>query len=141
MRYAASLVLLAFAAAVQAGPALRVSDAWVRAIPGADVAAVYFVLHNAGPAAVTLRAVHSPVAGGAMVHETRLTNGQAQMRPRDSVTVAPGASATFSPGALHVMLTQLRGPLAVGTRVPLVLEFEGGERLETFATVRAPGAE
>ena len=46
-----------------AAPPLTVSDAWVRVTPGAEVAAAYFTLHNAGAAPVSVVAVSSPLAG------------------------------------------------------------------------------
>ena len=137
MRLTLLLSVLALVASAPAAPAtLSASGAWVRAVPGSDVAAVYFVLHNGGAQAVTLRAVGSPVAASAMVHETSVSGGQARMRPRAPLTLKAGASLTFAPEGLHVMLQQLRAPLAVGARVPVVLEFTDGERLEFSAPVR-----
>lgn len=129
-------VLALLAGTAAAPPTLSASDAWVRAVPGTDVAAVYFVLHNGGEHAVTLRAVHSPVAASAMVHETSVSDGRARMRPRPTLRLEPGASITFAPEGLHVMLQQLRAPLAVGTQVPLVLEFTDGQSLALSAPVR-----
>jgi len=134
------LVLALLNVAHAASPAVRVSGAWVRAVPGADVAAAYFVLYNTGPAAVSLRAVRSPLAGSVSVHETRQVNGQSQMRPRAAVPIGPGARVAFAPEGLHVMLSQLHVPLAVGLRVPLILEFSDGQTVELAAPVRPPDA-
>src|SRR5689334_1263419 len=55
---------------------LVVLDAWVRATPGADIAAAYMTLRNTGAASITVTGVESPMAGHAMIHETRVESGQ-----------------------------------------------------------------
>jgi len=122
-------------------PPLTVTDAWVRATPGAAVAAAYMTLHNAGARALRIVAVRSSAAGHAMIHETRLENGQSVMRPREPLDIPPGATVTLAPEGLHVMLTSLVRPLAVGEQVPLELLLEGGARVAVSARVRPLNAE
>jgi hypothetical protein len=55
---------------------LVVLDAWVRATPGADIAAAYMTLRNAGAVSITVTGVESPIAGHAMIHETKVESGQ-----------------------------------------------------------------
>lgn len=116
--------------------ALTVADAWVRAIPGAAVAAAYMTLHNGGKKPVRVIGVRSPLAGHAMIHETRLENGVSSMRPHEPLVIAPGASVTLEPGGLHLMLHDLAHPLAVDEQVPLELLIEGGGRVAVSARVR-----
>lgn len=134
------LALLACAALVAPlraqAPPLNVADAWVRATPGADVAAAYMTLHNAGTQPLRIVAVRSGVAAHAMIHETRLENGQSIMRAREPLDIAAGATVKLTPGGLHVMLTALAHPLAVGEQVPLELLLEGGARVAVSARVR-----
>ena len=132
---AAGLALGVLLASHAATP-LTVTDAWVRVTPGAELAAAYFTLHNAGPVPVTVVGVSSPVAAMAMIHETRLVGTQSTMRARAEVAVAPGATVRFAPEGLHVMLHNLKHPLNVGDAVPLVLELKGGGTLEVSARVR-----
>jgi copper(I)-binding protein len=152
MRGANSLLVLGAAlAALAASPlpaappapagTLSVENAWVRAIPGAAVAAAYMTLHNGGPNAVRVTGVRSALAGHAMIHETRLENGVSTMRPHEPLEIAAGASVTLEPGGLHVMLHDLAHPLAAGEQVPLELLLEGGGRIEVSARVRPLGAE
>jgi periplasmic copper chaperone A len=152
MRGANSLLVLgaAFAALASAplpaqpgAPAgtLTVTDAWVRAIPGAAVAAAYMRLHNGGTRPVRVTGVRSTLAGHAMIHETRLENGVSTMRPHEPLVVAPGASVELRPGGLHVMLHDLAHPLAVEEQVPLELLLEGGGRVAVSARVRPLSAE
>jgi len=152
MRGASSLLVLGAAlAALAASPLLAqpgapagplsVADAWVRAIPGATVAAAYMRLHNGGKAPVRVIGVRSALAGHAMIHETRLENGVSTMRPHEPLTIAAGASVALEPGGLHVMLHDLAHPLAVDEQVPLELLLEGGGRVAVSARVRPLSAE
>lgn len=121
--------------------ALAVADAWVRAAPGADVAAAYMKLHNRGPSELVVIAVRTALAREAMIHETRIERGESTMRARERVAVAPGASVALSPGGLHVMLRGLAHPLAVGEEVRLELLLAGGGSVAVSARVRPLNAE
>ena len=141
LRYPAALwvaVLATLSASVAAAqtPALEARDAWIRATPGAEVAAAYLTLRNRGPVAVVVRGVRSPLAGSAMIHESHLANGVSSMRPREPLSIAPGATVQFAPGGLHVMLQGLSHPLAPGDAVPLILILGDGAELAVTARVR-----
>jgi copper(I)-binding protein len=131
----ALLSLLAPAGAAQP-PALSAHDAWIRATPGVDVAAAYLTLHNGGTQVVVLSGVSSPEAASAMLHETRIVNGQSTMRPHEPLRIAPGETVRLAPGGLHIMLHNLKRPLAAGDEVPLVLLLEGAGNLTVMARVR-----
>ena len=120
---------------------LTVTDAWVRAIPGADVAAAYMTLHNGGRERLVVVGVRSALAGHAMIHETRVVNGVSTMRSHEPLVVAPGVSVTLAPDGLHVMLHDLAHPLAVGTEVPLEILLEGGGVVAVSARVRPLSAD
>jgi periplasmic copper chaperone A len=141
---ASLIVLTSFLAATptaaQPSP-LVAQDAWVRATPGADIAAAYLTLRNVSSSAVTVTAVESPVAGHAMIHETTLQGGQSKMRPHEQLVIAPGATVKLEPGGLHVMLHDLKQPLTAGQKVPLVIALAGGGTLQVTATVRPLNAE
>ena len=120
---------------------LTVTDAWVRAVPGAAVAAAYMTLRNGGPRAVRITGVRSTLAGHAMIHESQLIGGVSTMRAHEPLTVAAGASVELKPGGLHVMLEELAHPLAAGEQVPLELLLAGGGRVALSARVRPLSAE
>ncbi len=134
--FAACLAMLCAGVAGAQASALSVQDAWIRAIPGADVAAAYMTVQNGGKSEVVVIAVRSPLAGRAMIHATRLENGQSTMRPQQRLSIAAGATVRLAPGGLHVMLQALAHPLAPGSEVPLVLLLEGGGSLAVTARVR-----
>jgi copper(I)-binding protein len=120
---------------------LVAQDAWVRATPGVDMAVAYLTLRNASASAVTVTGVESPIAGHAMIHETKVEGGQSKMRPHEQLVIAPGATIKLEPGGLHVMLHDLKQPLTVGQKVPLVIRLAGGETIQASALVRPLGAE
>jgi copper(I)-binding protein len=144
VRLAAVLSLLASVAVAQTQPLaspLVAQDAWVRVTPAADMAVAYVTLRNVSATAVTVTGVQSPIAGHAMIHETKVEGGQSKMRPHEQLVVAPGATIKLEPGGLHVMLHDLKQPLTVGQKVPLVILLAGGGTLQVTAAVRPLGAE
>jgi copper(I)-binding protein len=121
--------------------ALVVQNAWVRATPGGQIAAAYVTFRNVSAVAVTVSGVESPIAGHAMIHETKVEGGQSKMRPHEQLVVAPGATVKLEPGGLHVMLHDLKQPLTVGQTVPLVILLADGGTVQVAAAVRPLGAE
>ena len=129
----ARLILALAAALWVAAPALaqapqqpiQVMGAWARSTPpGAKTAAAYFTVVNSGPAADRLVGVSTPAAGTADVHRSFDDNGVMKMRPAGPLDVKPNAPVVLSPGGLHVMMMDLKAPLADGQEFPLTLVFE-----------------
>jgi copper(I)-binding protein len=58
-------------------------------------------------------------------------NGVARMWPLAKLELAPGEQVRFEPGGRHLMISDLKGPLVVGKRVPVTFEFDGGEQALT----------
>jgi hypothetical protein len=141
-----SLLAAAFAVALAApalaqSPAIAVSHVWARATPpGAQAGVVYFTVTNRGAAADQLLAASTPVAGKAQLHTTITDNGVMKMRPIKDIDVKPGATVTLKPGGMHLMLTELKGPLKQGQSFPLSLTFAKAGRLDTTVTVEKIGA-
>jgi periplasmic copper chaperone A len=117
-------------------PALVVQDAWTRQPPGTDVAAVYLTVRNPTSKPITIVGIESSVAGHAMIHETKTEGGQSRMRPHEQLVVAPGETVKFEPGGLHVMLHDMKQPVAVGQSIQLVLVLADGSRIPVSAVVR-----
>jgi periplasmic copper chaperone A len=137
---AAYLFLLscAWLQAAHAGPPdITVTDAWVRAVPGSDVAAAYFTASNTGTRPAAIISIRSPVAASAMIHETTLVGMQSTMRPHEQLSLAPNQTVHLTPGGLHVMLMGLTHALNPGDQVSLVLLLEGGATITIAARVRA----
>jgi periplasmic copper chaperone A len=132
----AVLATLAACCAMAQAPALIVQDAWTRQAPGSDVAAVYLTLRNPTTKPITIVGVESSVAAHAMIHESKMVNGQSQMRPHEQLLVPPGQTVKLEPEGLHVMLHGLTQPVAVGQSVPLVLLLADGSKVQVKALVR-----
>jgi copper(I)-binding protein len=118
---------------------LRADDAWVRlpAVAGRPGAAYFTVKGSAE--ADTLLAVSTPAALRAELHETMDHDGVKSMRPARDIPVPAKGALQFAPGGRHVMLFDLGPNVKVGTRIPLVLAFAGGKRLEVQAQVVGAG--
>ena len=117
-------------------PALIVQNAWVREVPGSDVAAAYLTLRNPTTHPISIVGVESPLASHAMIHETRTEGGQSRMRPHERLVVPPGQTVKLEPGGMHVMLHGITRPTAVGQSVPLVLLLADGTKVQVAAVVR-----
>lgn len=139
MRHLAACLLLGCAAALAQASALTATDAWVRATPGVDVAAAYVTLHNGGAKPLVVTAVSSPLASAAMIHETRIVNGESSMRPHEQLRLDPGQTVRLAPGGLHIMLHLKARTLTAGENVPLTLQLQDGTTLAVTARVRALG--
>jgi periplasmic copper chaperone A len=126
----------ALRAAPPAPASVQVLNAWSRATaPGASVGVAYVEIVNSG-AADTLTGMESPVAGRVEMHSMSMNGAVMRMRPVASVQVPAGASISFEPGGLHVMLIDLKQPLQQDQRFPLTLLFEHAGRVRVEVLVR-----
>jgi periplasmic copper chaperone A len=135
-RIGAALTALLACYVMAAAPPLIVQDAWVREVPGSDVAAVYLTLRNPTKQPISIVGVESSLASHAMIHETRTESGQSRMRPHEQLVVPAGQTVKLEPGGLHVMLHGITRPAAVGESVPLVLLLVDGNKVQVAAIVR-----
>jgi copper(I)-binding protein len=63
-----------------------------------------------------------------------------QMRPVKTVNVPANGRVRFASGGLHVMLVDLKQPLAEGQKFPLKLEFRVAGTVNQEVRVKAIGA-
>src|SRR5579859_1995114 len=106
---AALLLALSFSSPVYAQTATRdtiaVQQPWARATPkGAKTGAAYMTLLNNGASADRLIGASTPVADKVQFHKETEDDGVSRMREVPGVELGPGASVSFKPGALHMML-------------------------------------
>lgn len=136
------LALLAAIAAVScavprtaaAQDTLEVSKARIRWLPGELPLAGYMELHNTGARRRVLTGAACDWFGKVMIHESVTEDGQSHMLMREQVVIAPGATLSFAPGGLHLMLMARQKPVQVGERIPVTLQFaDGSEQTVTFA--------
>lgn len=135
-----AILVLTGCAQQSTGPQIKIEDAWARPSAGADMnGAIYFRIVNDGKEADKLISADTPSAQAAEVHESMADdNGVMSMKPRENVEVSAGGEVEFKPGGLHIMLVDLKQPLAVGDEVTLTLRFEKAGEIVLNVKVREP---
>ena len=131
---AASLSAPAFAQTVD------VQGAWARAtVPGQKATGAFMKL--TAKEGVKLVAASSPVAGVTEVHEMKMDGDVMKMRAvAGGLDLPAGKTVELKPGGYHVMLLDLKAPLAKGTSVPLTLVFQDAKGVETKTELNVPVA-
>jgi len=117
-----------------------VEGAWARSMPAGANSAVYLVLQNRGDEPDHLTGGETEAAVGVEIHESRLEDGIMRMRELEEVAVEAGNRVEFRPGGIHIMLLELREPLAAGDSIRLLLHFQQSGSQTLQVPVRA-GAE
>lgn len=115
--------------AQQQPPAVRVEQAWVRpSVPGQQGTGGYMKL--TARERQQLVGAASPVAGVAEIHEMKMDGDVMTMKPVGVLDLPAGKTVELRPGGLHLMLMDLKQPLAAGSSVPLTLVFKDGRGVE-----------
>ena len=136
------IVALALTACGAAHDKTNVAKPWVRlsAVSG-NPSAAYFTV-NGGPVADRLMSVSSPLAIRAEMHDMKMAGGMMTMDAiKGGVALPAKGEIAFAPEGKHVMLFDVSPKVAVGGKMPLVLNFASGAKLETQAEVIAAGAD
>jgi periplasmic copper chaperone A len=120
---------------------LRIDQPVARATPpGARTGVVFFTIENLSNHAERLLRASTPVAAGVVMHQMAEKGGMMSMRAVPSLEIGPGGRLELGPGSYHLMLIDLKQPLKVGERFPLVLTFERLGTVTTTVTVEDMGA-
>ena len=82
-------------------------------------------------AGTRLVGVSSPVAGVAEVHEMKLENDIMKMRAVPALDLPAGQTVSLKPGGYHIMLMDLKAPLAKDSTVPMTLRFKDAKGVES----------
>lgn len=125
MKYASLMIVCAALATAcsDTGAPLVASDLSIaRPKPGTRMTAGYLTLTNNTSEQITITKVTSPEFHAVQMHESVIADGIVRMRPLDEVTIQPGGSVDFEPGARHLMLIQ-----PTGETDNVTLEFIAGE--------------
>jgi copper(I)-binding protein len=109
---------------------ITVSDAWARAtMPGQPVSAAYMQLRSDADA--KLVGVSSSVVPQVEVHEMKMEGDVMIMREVKALDLPKGKTVTLEPGGFHIMLMNLKQPIAAGEVIPLTLMIESGGKKQT----------
>jgi copper(I)-binding protein len=122
---------------------LDISNPWSRATPkGSSVAAGYMKITNSGSAPDRLIGGSSDVASKFEVHEMRMEDGVAKMRPATGgLEIKPGETVELKPGSFHIMFGGLKKPLSAGDHFKATLVFEKAGSVNVDYDVRAMGSD
>ena len=130
--FAALWVCAAFTAHAQ----VEVSDAWVRATGQGQKATGVF-MNLTAKKATRLVGVKADLTGSAEVHEMKMEKDVMKMQAVKSLDLPAGQTVTLKPGSYHVMLMDLKAPVAEDSQVVLTLLFEDAAGVKTQKEVKA----
>lgn len=100
--------------------------------------AVYLLIRNTGDQPERLLSASAARSERVSLHETRVTNGIAEMLSLpEGLDIPPGTTVALQPGGLHLMLENVREPLKAQERYTLTLVFKSGVSLDVPVLVRA----
>ena len=115
---------------------VTITDAWVRPTnPGQEVGAAYMTLNSKQD--VKLIAVESDVTKSVEIHSMTMKNGVMKMRMLETLDLTAGKPYELAPGGYHLMLFNLKKPLAEGELVNFTLHFKNKNRVEVQQKVQA----
>lgn len=138
----AAVLFLAFSGSIGSAEEFRagnlvILDPWAPPSLGQQrIGAVYFSIRNQGRDPDQLQGIDLPDGGRAMLHNSMMQGGIMHMEMMDVLEIPAGGEAALQPGAMHVMLTGLPGPLLKGSELRLILHFEKTGPVEVMAAIR-----
>lgn len=128
--------ILSTAVSAANSPTLRVEGPWAReTAQGQSNGGAFVTFVNDSDQADSLVSASSPAAGEVQIHTMALDNGVMRMRQLpEGIAVPAKGRVELKPRSLHLMFIGLRGPLKIGTTVPVTLVFsKSGARTVEFA--------
>lgn len=116
---------------------IKVTGAWSRvAPPNAPVLGGYLSITNGGNEPDELVKVTSPISDDVQIHTSSIEDGMAKMRRvTEGVEVPAGATVTFEPGGLHLMLLRPKARPAEGETLRVTLTFRNAGEVEADLAV------
>lgn len=118
---------------------VKVEGAWARAtVPGQKGTGAFMKL--TAPQGARLVSASSPAAGVTEVHEMKLDGDVMRMRAVPVLELPAGKPVELKPGGFHVMLLDLKAPLAKDSTVPLTLTFKDAKGAQSTLELTVPVA-
>ena len=135
---ALAALMAAFASTSAVAQSIVVKDPWVRAaVPGQTGTGAFMKITAKDGS--RLVSASSPVAGVTEVHEMKMEGNIMKMRALEAGLELPaGKTVELKPGGYHVMLMDLKGPLAKDSTVPLTLVFKDAKGVESRIELKVP---
>jgi copper(I)-binding protein len=113
-----------------------VTDPWIRSTVQGQKATGAF-MKIASKDGAKLIEVSSPVAGISEIHEMKMEKEVMKMAAIKSLNVPVGGLVELKPGSYHIMLMDLKSPLAAQSKIPLTLTFESANGVKSKVEVQA----
>jgi periplasmic copper chaperone A len=117
--------------------AVKVEGAWARASVQGQKGTGAFMRLTAKDGARLVRA-ESPAAGVTEVHEMKMEGDVMKMRAVSVLDLPAGKTVELKPGGYHVMLLDLKAPLAKDSSVPITLVFQDAKGAESKLQLNVP---
>jgi periplasmic copper chaperone A len=116
---------------------VEVKDAWVRATVPGQMGTGAFMKITAREG-TRLVGVSTPAAGVAELHEMKMEGDIMRMRALPMLDLPAGKTVELKAGGNHVMMMDLKRPLAKGSSVPLTLRFKDAKGAESKIELLVP---
>lgn len=135
-----STLTLLFATAADADGAadkISINDPYVRAVPPVvKTTAAFMQIQNSDTVERFVVDADTPAAGAVELHMHIHDDGVMRMRRIVHIHLPPNETVSLQPGGLHVMLFDLKAPLAPGDEIPITLTFDDGSTKKISAVAR-----
>ena len=118
-----AVMALALAAHAQRSADIEVKSAWARPTVAGQMGTGAF-MHLTSKEGARLLGASSDVAGVVEIHEMAMQGNVMQMRAIRSLDLPPGSTIELKPGGHHMMLMDLKRPLATGEKIKVELRLE-----------------
>lgn len=119
----AAVLALTLAAHAQRSADIDVKSAWARPTVAGQMGTGAFMQLTSRDGARLLGA-SSDVAGVVEIHEMAMEGNVMRMRPIRTLDLPAGGTVELKPGGHHMMLMDLKRPLAVGEKIKVELRLE-----------------
>ena len=139
MKPLAILLAIVFSSAAAAAPPVLISNSWARAsLPHQTSTAAYLTLQSAGGDLLT--GIDSTDADMVMLHQTTTMGGMSSMSDMDSLALPAGKPVSLAPGGTHLMIMDMKHPIAAGGTLHLILHFSHAGAVKCDVPVLAANA-
>ena len=114
-----------------------VKDPWVRGtVPQQKATGMFAQITSTGGG--KLVSATSPAANVVEIHEMAMEGDVMKMRAVTGLDLPAGQAVELKPGGYHVMLMDLKAPLAKGSTVPVTLMFKNAQGAESKLELQVP---
>ena len=138
MKLKTIIVLTALIGSAAFAQNVVVADGWVRATVQGQKATGAFMKITAKDTAKFI-AGSSPVAGLVEIHEMKMDKDVMKMAAMpNGLDLPAGKTVELKPGSYHVMLMDLKSPLAADSTVPVTLTFQDSKGNKTSQELKLP---